>query len=64
MHYVSNNPSERHLGTYLIHSEQRVLVYFVKQYNIDELLTKKIQATSHVLYNKFLKYTQKLNVKN
>lgn len=63
MHYVSNNASRKHLGIYHINCEQKVLVYFVKRYNVDALLTEKLQATFHFLYNKFLKYIQKLNVK-
>lgn len=47
MHYASNNASRKHLGIYHINYDQRVLVSFVKQYNVDELLMEKLQATFH-----------------
>lgn len=58
MHYVSNNTSRKHLES-TTSTMNRVLVYFVKQCNVDELLKENRQSYIF-LNNKFLKHIQKV----
>lgn len=55
---------KEHIGGCQVNSTQRILVSITKQHIADELLMGKLQANFYYLYNKFLRYIQKLNCEN